>query len=308
MSFIQEVFWRGYFKGWLEQHPTVWASYRHGLAQHQSDLSADYADAIHARTGIACFDHWCNELRDTGYLHNHARMWFASIWIFTLRLPWELGAAFFLDNLSDGDPASNTLSWRWVAGLHTSGKPYLATAENIARFTGGRFFPQGQLNEAAAPLTERVAHDRTPLRPRSVVAGQGMLRLVTEEDCLHGLPGCKDHAGMLGIVSPQASGFAQAAVRATCDALGGDTHVGHGWGRAIAQAAHRAGTRDVVTAHVPTGFVADGLHQARATLRAQGITLHQVLRPYDALVWPHADRGFFKLKKQIPALLAALPG
>ena len=43
-------------------------------------------------------------------------MWFASIWIFTLKLPWQKGAEFFLRELYDGDAASNTLSWRWVAG------------------------------------------------------------------------------------------------------------------------------------------------------------------------------------------------
>ncbi len=72
----------------------------------------------------------------TGYLHNHARMWFASIWIFTLRLPWELGADFFLRHLLDGDPASNTLSWRWVGGMQTMGKTYLARADNIATLHG----------------------------------------------------------------------------------------------------------------------------------------------------------------------------
>jgi deoxyribodipyrimidine photo-lyase len=82
------------------------------------------------------FDDWAQELVATGYLHNHARMWFASIWIFTLRLPWELGADFFLRHLIDGDPASNTLSWRWVGGLHTPGKTYLATADNIAEHRG----------------------------------------------------------------------------------------------------------------------------------------------------------------------------
>jgi deoxyribodipyrimidine photo-lyase len=59
-------------------------------------------------------------------------MWFASIWIFTLRLPWPLGAAFFQAHLQDHDAASNTLSWRWVAGIQTPGKHYLARAENIA--------------------------------------------------------------------------------------------------------------------------------------------------------------------------------
>ncbi|BAU31831.1 deoxyribodipyrimidine photo-lyase [Microcella alkaliphila] len=78
-------------------------------------------------------------------------MWFASIWIFTLRLPWQLGADVFLRNLLDGDPASNTLSWRWVAGLQTRGKTYQATADNIARFTDGRYRPRG-LATTAEPL------------------------------------------------------------------------------------------------------------------------------------------------------------
>ncbi len=99
-----------------------------------------------------------------GYLHNHARMWFASIWIFTLRLPWVLGADFFMRHLCDGDPASNTLSWRWVAGLHTRGKTYLARASNIATYTGGRFTPQDHdLAAFAPPLTEAAVITRTVL-------------------------------------------------------------------------------------------------------------------------------------------------
>jgi deoxyribodipyrimidine photo-lyase len=91
----------------------------------------------------------------TGYLHNHARMWFASIWIFTLRLPWELGAAFFYEHLLDGDVASNTLSWRWVAGLQTRGKTYVAKADNIAFYTVGEHAPAaGQLASTAFPITE----------------------------------------------------------------------------------------------------------------------------------------------------------
>jgi deoxyribodipyrimidine photo-lyase len=115
-KFVQEVFWRTYFKGWLEQHPSVWHSYRDDLKHlieeldHSTSLSTDYKAATEGQTGIDCFDAWAQELKETGYLHNHARMWFASIWIFTLRLPWQLGADFFLGHLLDGDPASNTLS------------------------------------------------------------------------------------------------------------------------------------------------------------------------------------------------------
>ena len=77
-------------------------------------------------------------------------MWFASIWIFTLDLPWELGAEFFLKHLYDGDSASNTLGWRWVAGIQTPGKHYLASEWNIKKFTNNRY-EKIKLNESAKP-------------------------------------------------------------------------------------------------------------------------------------------------------------
>ena len=110
-KFMQEVFWRGYFKGWLEHRPEVWQRYRRRvtdlLGQLETDaaLHARYEEAVGGRTGIACFDTWVQELVETNYLHNHARMWFTSIWIFTLRLPWELGADFFL-----GESISSSIS------------------------------------------------------------------------------------------------------------------------------------------------------------------------------------------------------
>ena len=91
-----------------------------------------------------------NELKNNNYLHNHTRMWFASIWIFTLELPWQLGAEFFMQHLYDGDAASNTLGWRWVAGVQTQGKHYLASEWNIKKFTNNRF-NNIKLNENAPP-------------------------------------------------------------------------------------------------------------------------------------------------------------
>ncbi len=127
-KFVQEVFWRTYWKGWLEMRPQVWDDYNQDLNNLQNELnSSNYKEAIEGNTKIPCFNDWVLELKEFGYLHNHARMWFASIWIFTLGLPWQLGADFFLKHLLDGDPASNTLGWRWVAGLHTKGKHYLAS-------------------------------------------------------------------------------------------------------------------------------------------------------------------------------------
>ena len=156
-KFIQEVYWRTYWKGWLEMRPGVWASYQAELARDLDDVATQgglrrrWESACSGRTGIEAFDAWAHELVDTGYLHNHARMWFASIWIYTLELPWTLGADFFLRHLMDGDPASNTLGWRWVGGLQTRGKTYLARPDNITKYTNGRFRPSPRDLAAHAP-------------------------------------------------------------------------------------------------------------------------------------------------------------
>ena len=152
-KFIQEVLWRIYWKGWLELRPNVWTDYLSDLKKIKKNFkdSEKYLDAINGKTGIECFDYWVNELKQKNYLHNHARMWFASIWIFTLNLPWQLGAEFFMQNLFDGDAASNTLGWKWVAGVQTQGKHYLASEWNIKKFTNNRF-QNIKLNENAIPV------------------------------------------------------------------------------------------------------------------------------------------------------------
>ena len=140
-KFIQEVLWRTYWKGWLELRPSVWNDYLIELNKIRDEFkdNQNYINAIEGKTNIECFNQWVNELKDNNYLHNHARMWFASIWIFTLELPWQLGAEFFMQHLYDGDAASNTLGWRWVAGIQTQGKHYLASEWNIKKFTNNRF-------------------------------------------------------------------------------------------------------------------------------------------------------------------------
>ena len=151
-KFIQEVLWRTYWKGWLELRPNVWTDYLVELKKIKEDFknNQNYKNAIEGKTNIECFNYWINELKENNYLHNHTRMWFASIWIFTLDLPWQLGAEFFMQHLFDGDAASNTLGWRWVAGVQTQGKHYLATEWNIKKFTNNRF-QNIKLNENAPP-------------------------------------------------------------------------------------------------------------------------------------------------------------
>ena len=152
-KFIQEILWRVYWKGWLELRPNVWLDYLNDLKKIKENFknNQNYLIAIDGKTNIECFNYWVNELKENNYLHNHTRMWFASIWIFTLKLPWQLGAEFLLQHLYDGDAASNTLGWRWVAGIQTKGKNYLASEWNIKKFTNNRF-QNIKLNENAVPI------------------------------------------------------------------------------------------------------------------------------------------------------------
>ena len=158
-KFIQEILWRNYWKGWLELRPTVWSDYLFNLKKKKYEFkdNQNYLNAIEGKTNIECFNQWVLELKEYNYLHNHTRMWFASIWIFTLNLPWELGAELFMKHLFDGDSASNTLGWRWVAGIQTKGKHYLATEWNIKKFTNNRF-DKINLNEKAIPLSSDKIH------------------------------------------------------------------------------------------------------------------------------------------------------
>ena len=152
-KFIQEILWRIYWKGWLELRPVVWKDFLSDLEKIKKENSNDlnYKNAINGNTNLECFNEWVKELKENNYLHNHARMWFASIWIFTLKLPWQLGAEFFLQHLFDGDAASNTLGWRWVAGIQTKGKNYIAKEWNIKLFSDNRF-QNIKLNENAEPI------------------------------------------------------------------------------------------------------------------------------------------------------------
>ena len=155
-KFIQEIYWRTYWKGWLEHRPEVYDDYltqKNKLLQNLSNTST-YQKAINGETNLTFFNDWAKKLKEDGYLHNHVRMWFASIWIFTLDLPWQLGANFFMENLLDGDPASNTLSWRWVSGIQTKGKHYLARKNNIIKYGNIEIDNNIKLNEQAVCLEE----------------------------------------------------------------------------------------------------------------------------------------------------------
>ena len=332
--FIQEVFWRGYFKGWLELRPTVWSQYRHGLAEDLSALETNSAlrarvDAAEGgRTGLEYFDAWVNELITTGYLHNHARMWFASIWIFTLGLSWRIGADFFYRYLLDGDAASNTLSWRWVAGLHTRGKAYTAEGWNIQKFTAGRFHPDfSELSTDIEPLdyTEPlglpdIQRLRDPLRPDVKLPS---LLLLTDEDC------CVEDYELAAFSWVAVASLASSQARSPREVSASVIEFERG---ALADAAKRnkltpvdfeatssgdsvrglidfiiqSGAKQVVTAYLSQGPTRDLLEAHRSVLQVHGIRLSEWRRDWDTQIWPHASAGFFKVKQKIPDFLRQL--
>jgi deoxyribodipyrimidine photo-lyase len=320
-KFLQEILWRTYWKGWLEMHPQVWADFlaraqRETVALSPSDAGRLEA-AMRGETDIACFNRWARELVATGYLHNHARMWFASIWIFTLRLPWSLGASFFLSHLLDGDPASNTLSWRWVAGLQTKGKHYLARAENIARYTDGLFNPRGQLDERAGPLQEDTAN--LTVRPLpgagSPIAGARAGLLLTGEDLtpelsgLRGFPFVSLAAGWDATLARRfelSAGVTDFTGRALTDALrragehfNAPVHwlADEAWIEDAVAWARREGLRQVVTLYPPVGPWADRVEELERRLADQRIPLIRCRRTWDDVLWPLASRGFFPFRK-----------
>ena len=159
-KYVQEIFWRVYWKGWLELRPKVWTDFTEDLKNIKDDEKIQ--QAVNGKTQISCFNDWVNELKEFNYLHNHTRMWFASIWIFTLKLPWQKGAEFFLKYLLDGDAASNTLSWRWVAGLQTKGKNYSAQSWNIEKFTNNKY-KNIRLVENPIPLQDKREYKLTEI-------------------------------------------------------------------------------------------------------------------------------------------------
>ncbi|MGC1394606.1 MAG: FAD-binding domain-containing protein, partial [Coleofasciculaceae cyanobacterium] len=93
-------------------------------------------DVANATTGMVCIDSFSHDLQAIGYLHNHGRMWMAAYLVHWRQVDWKAGARWFLEHLLDGDPASNNLSWQWVASTF-SHKPYFFNRENLQKYTEG---------------------------------------------------------------------------------------------------------------------------------------------------------------------------
>jgi deoxyribodipyrimidine photo-lyase len=130
--------------GWRDYWQRLYIKLGDGIWKDQEEYKTGYnandyvttlpEDIREGTTGLVCIDSFSRDLRKIGYLHNHARMWMAAYMVHWRRIRWQVGAKFFLEHLLDGDPASNNMSWQWVASTF-SHKPYFFNRENLERYT-----------------------------------------------------------------------------------------------------------------------------------------------------------------------------
>ncbi len=303
-KFIQEVFWRIYWKGWLEHRPAVWNDY--AAFDHDSTPKRLFEKAVTGKTGIDCFDYWSAELQNTNYLHNHARMWFASIWIFTLGLPWQLGAKFFMQHLFDGDAASNTLGWRWVAGIQTIGKHYVARATNIEQFTNGRFSPNN-LNEEPVPVASSKTYDILPIDDHANYQKKYNNLIVLENDIYAKSKSDYEAYDAVFVLHPDSiarsadlavpvKDFKIRLVSAFCE--------NHKNAQVIDAAALRSIAASQRGLDVVYPAIGDNFDFLRRLRDESGVLLHFLKRPEDVFCWQFAKKGFFNFKKHIPDMIS----
>lgn len=133
-KFVSEVAYRDFFR-------QAWYRFQTAILQNMEPAKVVLgqqplpADLQQARSGVACMDSVVKQLQTVGYVHNHARMWFAAYVVHWLKSDWRQAADWFEAQLLDGDLASNHLSWQWVASTF-SHKPYFFNKENLVRFAG----------------------------------------------------------------------------------------------------------------------------------------------------------------------------
>jgi deoxyribodipyrimidine photo-lyase len=169
---VFELAWREYW-----QH--VWGHLGIGILRdiRRPVSRCEYAhvlprDVLEARTGLPVIDQAVRALYETGYVHNHARMWLASYLVHLRKVHWRAAADWMYGHLLDGDLASNHLSWQWVAGTF-SAKPYLFNRDNVERYAPGGA-PPGCVVDRGYDELERIARSAERLGPERGAPERGV--------------------------------------------------------------------------------------------------------------------------------------
>ena len=134
---VFQLAWRDYWRQvWYAMGDAIYSEMEPPkVAISHATLSEDIREG---KTGLPCMDAFINDLTETGYVHNHARMWLASYIVHHRKMDWRNAADWFETYLLDGDVASNHLSWQWVTSTFSS-KPYFFNKETLSRYTGAKY-------------------------------------------------------------------------------------------------------------------------------------------------------------------------
>jgi len=338
-KFVQEVCWRTYWKGWLERRPQIWRQYLRNVrrlnAASSPGLLKRASEVCSGRSGVAVMDRFARELCETGYLHNHARMWWASFWVHVEKLPWQLGADFFFRHLLDADPASNTLGWRWVAGLQTRGKCYLVRRSNLERHCSDELLADAtglDRLEGVEPVVFQNSEanlDPEPLQDLKFdwTALLGRYGLWIHADDLAPEIGELSKARPCALAAftshsscrqPGLSELRQERLeRLLSDAVdradrhfqcAGEVSDTESMAIGLAEWAQRQKLRHVIAFAPFVGSIADAIPAIRQSLDREGCDLLLYRRSWDRDLFPHALRGFFPFWKQARQVLRARKG
>ena len=302
-KFIQEIFWRIYWKGWLELRPKVWTDFIEDLKTIKEDK--DYLKAENGETDIECFNDWVNELKNFNYLHNHTRMLFASIWIFTLRLPWQKGAEFFMKHLYDGDAASNTLSWRWVAGIQTKGKNYLAQSWNISKFTNNKY-KNVKLNETALPIIDKREYKISPFQiSKNEDVNDNLIIFENEmhEDFLEKKRYKKIYFVLLGNenrsvkLSTKVMDYKKDVIKSRLNEIKYEAELLDG--KSLTNLAKTFKSFDVIYPSIGENF-----SFLKMLVKKNNLDINFITREEDEFCWKFSNKGYFNFKSNIPIILS----
>jgi deoxyribodipyrimidine photo-lyase len=186
-KFIQELAWREYWQRiWQNKGDAILWDLKHEQkdVQHQQIPAA----IVNAATGIEAIDSLIEKLYNTGYMHNHVRMYVAGITCNMAKAHWLLPAQWLYYHLLDGDVASNHLSWQWVAGSFSS-KKYYSNQQNINRYTHHQqtntFLDHSYETLVNMPVPQVLANKLSPALTTTLPVGSSLKIDTSKPACIY---------------------------------------------------------------------------------------------------------------------------
>jgi deoxyribodipyrimidine photo-lyase len=142
-AYLRELAFRDFYAGVLHEWPdSAWWNWNDRIeVDDDRDAQRRFETWKAGRTGFPIVDAGMRQLAETGFMHNRVRMIVASFLVKDLHLPWQWGARWFLNQLVDGDMASNQHGWQWAAGCGTDAAPYFRVFNPSTQ--GRKFDPDG---------------------------------------------------------------------------------------------------------------------------------------------------------------------